>query len=491
MKDFFHALADAVCRLPQAASAGTAVERVTLYLSSEQSDFVRFNRSALRQMTTVEQHKATVAVVAGQRRAAASTTLSGDVKAGIARLLAMRDALARDLPMVPPDPRLQMPQSIVDTLRDDCDDCTPSHDGSGDEPSARSSAGGLGQAGRGIAGGDGSHRRDAGGLPPVEEVVAQVLEQSRGLDLVGFHASGPVIAAFADSRGQRNWHRIRNFHLDWSLYCGNDRAVRDRAVKSVYAGARWDAAEFDRRMALARTRLALLERPARTIAPGAYRAWLEPMAVAEMLGTLSWGGFGIKQRRTGTGSLGTLASGAVSLSPQFDLHEATADGIAPAFTATGHVRPPSVPLVSAGRCAQALVSPRSAAEFGLPPNADDDEYPASLALAGGTLPAADALAALDSGLWIGNLWYLGYSDRQACRMTGMTRFACFLVERGEIVAPIGVMRFDDSFLRLFGEGLVALSREVQLLPGNDTYGERHLGSIGSPGALLADMRFTL
>ena len=53
------------------------------------------------------------------------------------------------------------------------------------------------------------------------------------------------------------------------------------------------------------------------------------------------------------------------------------------------------------------------------------------------------------------------------------------------------MRFDDSFLRLFGDGLVALSREVQLLPGNDTYGERHLGSISSPGALLADMRFTL
>jgi len=472
VKDFFHALADAVCRLPAAASAGIVVERVTLYLSSEQSDFVRFNRSAVRQMTTVEQHKATVAVVAGQRRAAASSTLSGDVKADIARLLEMRDALARDLPMVPPDPHLQMPQAIVDTLRDDGDDCDDGiagDDGSSDQPSAR----------------------DAGGLPSVEEVVAQVLAQSRDLDLVGFHASGPVIAAFADSRGQRNWHRIRNFHLDWSLYCGNDRAVRDRAVKSVYAGARWDAAEFDRRMALARTRLALLERPARTIAPGAYRAWLEPMAVAEMLGTLSWGGFGIKQRRTGTSSLDTLASGAVSLSPQFDLHEATADGIAPAFTATGHVRPPSVPLVSAGRCAQALVSPRSAAEFGLPPNADDDEYPASLALAGGTLPAADALAALDSGLWIGNLWYLGYSDRQACRMTGMTRFACFLVERGEIVAPIGVMRFDDSFLRLFGEGLVALSREVQLLPGNDTYGERHLGSIGSPGALLADMRFTL
>ena len=249
-----------------------------------------------------------MAVIAGQRRAAASTTLSGDAKADVARLLEIRDALAHDLPMVPPDPHLRMPHEIVDSV---ATMAAPA-------PCLRSS-----------------------------EIVTQVLEQSRGLDLVGFHAAGPVIAAFADSRGQRNWHRIRNFHFDWSLYCSGDPAVRDRAVKSIYAGARWDAAEFARRMALAKARLALLERPARTIAPGAYRAWLEPMAVAEMLGTLAWGGFGIKQRRTGTGSLGALASATATLSPGFELREATAAGIAPAFTSTGHVRPAAVPLVSA------------------------------------------------------------------------------------------------------------------------------------------------
>src|SRR5690606_15403447 len=118
------------------------------------------------------------------------------------------------------------------------------------------------------------------GWPPLEDVVAQVIEQSHGFDMVGFLADGPVVAAFADSRGQRNWHRIGNFHLDWSLYCSGDPAVRDRAVKSVYAGAQWDPREFTRRMTLARARLALLERPARSIEPGAWRAWLEPMAVA-------------------------------------------------------------------------------------------------------------------------------------------------------------------------------------------------------------------
>ena len=454
MKAWFDALADAVCaKPPRGADGAGGIDRVTLSLSAEASDFVRFNSGAVRQMTRVEQRQATVTLISGQRRSAIATSLSGNTDDDLALLLALRDALAADLAMVPPDPHLRLPHTVANTFRDD------------------------------------GERLD--GLPPAEQIVAQVVEQAAGLDLVGFYAAGPVIAAFADSRGQRNWHRVRSFHFDWSLYCTGDPAVRDRAVKSIYAGAHWDAGEFRRRMGLAEIRLALLEKPARRIAPGSYRTWLEPAAVAEMLGTLAWGGFGIKDRRTGTSSLMALVEGSAVLSPQFTLTEAGTGGIAPAFTSTGHVRPDTVPLVAAGRSAQALVSPRSAAEFDVPANADEGEYPGSLALAGGTLEGSAALAALDTGLWIGNLWYLNYSDRRTCRMTGMTRFASFWVERGALVAPIEVMRFDDSFLRLFGDGLLSLSQAVELLPSSDTYGHRHLGSISSPGALLADMRFTL
>jgi predicted Zn-dependent protease len=447
VKAWFDALADAVC------TEGVC-DRITLSVSSEESDFVRFNRGLVRQMTRVEQHQATLALLSGQRCAASRIGLSGNATQDIALLLGLRQQLAADLPMVPPDPYLRMPQTVTNTFRDD-----------------------SGQANV--------------YLPPLDQIVAQVVEQAAGLDLVGFFAAGPVLAAFADSRGQRNWHRIRSFHFDWSLYGSSDPAVRDRAVKSTYAGTRWDPAQFRRRMDLARARLALLQRPARKIAPGAYRVWLEPAAVAEILGMLAWGGFGIKERRTGTSSLLALENGEASLSPQFTLAEATAGGIAPAFTATGHVKPDAVALVTAGKAAQALVSPRSAAEFGLPASADEGEHPSSLSLAGGSLDTGAALAALDTGLWIGNLWYLGYSDRRNCRMTGMTRFASFQVERGELVAPIEAMRFDDSFLRLFGDGLLALSREVEFLPSGDTWGQRHLGSVNSPGALLADMRFTL
>ena len=101
------------------------------------------------------------------------------------------------------------------------------------------------------------------------------------------------------------------------------------------------------------------------------------------------------------------------------------------------------------------------------------------------------LAALDTGLYISNLWYLNYSDRQACRMTGMTRFACFWVEDGVLVAPLNVMRFDDSFLRLFGDGLVALTDEAEQFIATDTYERRQLGSVTTPGAIVEGLNLTL
>jgi predicted Zn-dependent protease len=138
------------------------------------------------------------------------------------------------------------------------------------------------------------------------------------------------------------------------------------------------------------------------------------------------------------------------------------------------------------------VSPRSAREYGVPTNgANSDEMPESLDLAAGALAQQDALRALDTGLYIGNLWYLNFSDRATCRLTGMTRFASFWVEGGRIVAPLNVMRFDDTAYRLLGENLEALTRERDLVPDDDTYGERSTLSMRTPGALVREVALTL
>jgi len=435
----FDALAEAACT----ATAGP--ERVSLFLEAESSDFIRFNRGAVRQATHVDQGEATLTLSTGQRRIEATFALTGRLDDDVAALRAERTALAAALADVPEDPYLLLPQEVTS-----------------------------------------SERHDTGDLPGADAVIAAVTAATRGLDFVGFHAGGPVVRAYADSGGQRHWHHVESFHLEGCIY-----RERDQAIKQSLGGTHWDEAAFDERIATAAARLPLLALPPRVLQPGAWRTYFTPVAMAELLGTLAWGGFGTHARRTGTSSLDRLARGAATLHPGVHLAEDTARGIAPAFTADGFAKPACIPLVEGGRASGSLGSPRSARQYGVPANAGADEEPESLRLAPGALREADALAALDRGLYVSNLWYLNYSDRQACRMTGMTRFACFWVEDGRMVAPMPVMRFDDSFLRMAGAGLVGLTDRAELIPESSTYRQRHLRSVTTPGALVEGWRLVL
>jgi predicted Zn-dependent protease len=439
-RGYFDALVGAVC------GAARAGERSSLLFKAESSDFIRFNRAAVRQATHVEQAVATVALTQGQRRAEGRITLAGRIDADVAALRSELDALRALLPGLADDPWLLLPEA-------------PVH----------------------------SERHDSGTLPDAGHLVRCVAEAAAGLDFVGFHAAGPVVRAFADSAGTRHWHQVETFHVDWCLY-----HAADKAVKTAYAGSHWSDDEFARRVGNGAAQLALLAKPPRMLQPGAYRSWFAPAAMAELLGALGWGGFGLKARRTGTSSLMRLAHRDAVLHPDVNLFEHPALGSAPAFTAEGFGRPGRVSLIERGLATDTLANARSAREYGVAANgANPSESPEALSLLPGRLPDAQALATLGTGLWVSNLWYLNYSDRPACRLTGLTRFACLWVEDGQPVEPVGVMRFDDSFLRMFGEGLVGLGDRAELIAESGTYLERQLGSLSTPGALVEGWKLTL
>ena len=442
----FEALADALLRVDQ------AVDRTSFHLRAEASDFLRFNHAALRQATSVQQAHVTLAVERGQRRAESTLTLGGEPALDVQRLVSERELLVSQLDLISDDPWLSYPQAATHS----------SHD----------SRGALPEAGHVIA--------------LVHDLAGVKLEQ----DLVGFYAGGPVAHAFADSLGSRHWHRVESFHFDWCHY-----HHADKAVKTSYAGTHWDDAAFAAKLEEAARRVPLLAREGRTLPAGAYRAAFSPSAMVELLGTLGWSGFSLKSRRTGVSSLMRLERGEAAFDAGFNLDEAVALGTAPAFTAEGFVRPARVALVEAGKLPASggtLNSPRSAAEYGVAANGvDAGESPEALRLGPGSIAHADLLSVLDTGLYVSNLWYLNYSDRQACRMTGMTRYACFWVEGGKLVAPVNVMRFDDDVLRLFGSGLVGLTDVPELMPSSDTYCARQLGSITTPAAVVEGFRLTL
>jgi predicted Zn-dependent protease len=109
----------------------------------------------------------------------------------------------------------------------------------------------------------------------------------------------------------------------------------------------------------------------------------------------------------------------------------------------------------------------------------------------GVLKESEVLPSLDRGLYLSNLHYLNWSDRNSGRITGMTRYACFWVENGKIVAPIKDLRFDDSLYAFLGENLLGLTDFQEFIPETGTYESRSLGGQLMPGLLVEDFTFTL
>jgi predicted Zn-dependent protease len=440
MQDYFHALADAITARLQGQEIYTCTFR------AEDSDFVRFNRSAVRQAGTVRQRALSLDLVEGQRHAGGSAALSGDLQQDAARVTRLLKGLREQLPFLPEDPYLLYATEV------------------------RSST----AAGRNE-------------LPERAAVVEAVLKAGRGHDLVGLYAAGGIYVGFANAFGQRNWFASHNFNFDWSFY-----RQGDKAVKTAYAGLRWDTGAFERQVDAAAAQLEALGRPPRTIPPGSYRVYLAPAAVADLLDTLAWGGFGLKAHRTRKTTLLKMTESGQRLHPEVTLRENTREGVAPNFDAAGFIKPDQVTLIHAGNLGDCLVSARSAREYGVPTNgAGSGEAPESMDMAAGRVPTQQVLTQLDTGVYVNNVWYLNYSDRGSARITGMARFATFWVEDGTIRAPLNVMRFDESIYRMFGDNLLGLTDERSFMLDGSTYRRRSTGSSRVPGALVRDFTFTL
>jgi predicted Zn-dependent protease len=439
-QSYFYDLADHLTSILQGQEVFNAG------FAGEDSDFVRINRAAVRQAGAVSQRSLTLDLIDGARHAAGDVTLSGEHALDQARLDALLVELREKLPHLPEDPHLLYSTEVHST----------EHHG-------------------------------ADKLPDATSTVTHVLDQVQGKDFVGLWASGGILSGFANSLGQRNWFSTYTFNLDWSLYHQGDKAV-----KTSYAGFEWDPAQFRNKLDAASEQLTILARPARTIDPGAYRVYLAPVALNEILTTLSWGGFGLKSQKTKLTPLLRMMEDGTKLHPSVSLSENTKEGVAPNFQGAGFLKPDRVALIDGGAYRDCLVSPRSAKEYNTPTNGSSEwEEPESLDLSAGDLSLKDVLARLETGVYINNLWYLNYSDRSACRLTGMTRFACFWVEKGVITAPLNVMRFDESIYRALGENLLGLTREREMILSSETYFRRSTRSARLPGALIDGFSFTL
>lgn len=420
-------------------------EALTINIAAEETLFVRFNSNRVRQNTDVKQIKAWLRLQGNGRTVEKSRTLSGTRDVDCGALLRLLDACREELAVLPRDPH-QVPME---------------------------NNGASSEAFRGVL------------LRPAELVHA-IASSAVGCDLVGLYAGGIIIRANCNSTGQRHWFATETFALDYSLYNG------PQAAKACYAGSQWNDAEWAANVAHTKRMLALLSNPQQNVMPGAYRSYLAPRAFSELLGMMGWGALSAAAWKQGRSPFKRLAERAARLSPLLSVEENFSLGLTPRFNGLGEVAATHLPIIENGELRSLLVSSRTAKEYGLIANgASEGESPRAMDVLPGALAEQDVLQALGTGLYLSNLHYLNWSDIVSARVTGMTRYACFWVEGGEIVGPIKDLRWDESLYDALGSKLVALTSHAEVDPDTGTYFQRALGGTRTPGALIDDFTFTL
>ncbi len=421
-------------------------EDISLQLHSEDSDFIRFNHSKVRQNTTVNQHELTIEFHSELKSYKSSFNLTLDLETDRAtsfqKIQWMRDHIT-DLEVSPQFFPMQNNGSSAIYKK--------------------------------------SHR------PSTAEIIALIADVFSDADLAGFWSAGPLRQASINSKGQFQYFENDSFFFDYSLYNG------PRAAKGFYAAEVWNESEFRMRASQTKNTLSLLGRPVVKVKPSTYGAYLEPMALAEILDMVNnWQGFSRESFEKGFAPFKKLQTRERLLSKDFTLFENNSLGLAPHFNSIGEKSPETLSLIENGELKNFLVSTSTAKEFNLPSNqAGPGETMRSFEVKAGLHDQSEILKTLDRGLYLSNLHYINWSDVQMARITGMTRFACFWVEKGEIVGPIQDLRFDDSLYNMFGDNFGGFTRQQEIFTNTATYQKRRLGGMKLPGAIFHSFHFTL
>lgn len=424
----------------------TSDEIIALSLAAEDSLFVRMNQAKVRQSTQIQQGFAELSYIKDKRNLKITVPITFQLEADLKMLEVALQACREKIGSLLPDPFLQLPTDQGEFYQ---------------------------QASRKIL---------------RNELVDHCLSKVQGSDFVGILTAGEMVRANINSLGLNQWFENTTFFLDFSLYTSNQQAV-----KGLYGGTEWQDQEYDELIAKKMAMLDHLNRPLMTIEKQKYRTYFSSSAVATLLEGLSDMGFGSREAyQRGQSPLKRLIDKNEILSPSFSLRENFTSGQTPRFNELGEVCDEVIDVINQGQFKNLLCSTRSAKEYGLESTfANAQESLRSPEILPGNLSAEQEMEALGTGLYVSDLHYLNWSNIQTGSLTGMTRFGCFWVENGKIVAPVKDMRFDESLYHFWGKGLVGFSNKADTFPKTGSYFQRDLGTLKAPAMLVDDFTFVL
>jgi len=317
--------------------------------------------------------------------------------------------------------------------------------------------------------------------------VATICSASRqkGLEAAGAFSTATAEIMAANSLGVSAYHCSTLAHIVTVIMSD---------TSSGYAAATaQDVSELDPE-AVGRVALdkALRSRNPTEIEPGAYTVILEEAAVADMLSTLGYLGFGALAVQEGrsfmNGRFGQQITG-----DNITIWDDGCDprGLVFPFDFEGMPKQ-HVTLIKNG-VAKAVVydSFTAGREEGkvstghsLPAPNTFGPFPLNLFMAPGTATKEEILASTERGIWVTRFHYTNPVHPVKTVLTGMTRDGTFLIENGQIARPLKNLRFTQSILEALNRAEM-LGAELKLV-------KRGWGSSATcaPAAKIHEFQFT-
>jgi predicted Zn-dependent protease len=217
--------------------------------------------------------------------------------------------------------------------------------------------------------------------------------------------------------------------------------------------------------------------------PGKYTVILEPAAVSDLIGYLGFS-FGARDAEQGQSFLSRKGKPGETL---------LGDKLFPEFITLRS--DPSLTRLSALPWDDSLLPSKKISwiEKGVVRNLFYDRFwaekagkkptpfPSHLILEGQDHSLADLIRAADRALLVTRFWYIRLLQPQTLQVTGLTRDGVFLVEKGEVTAPVMNFRWNESPVRVL--------QNAKMLGKPAATQGAEAGSSLSPAVLAADFNF--
>ena len=207
------------------------------------------------------------------------------------------------------------------------------------------------------------------------------------------------------------------------------------------------------------------------ITSGKYMVYLEPYAVAELLGHLSYSGMGalsVQENR----SFMSNNIGKKIMSDKVSIYDDAKDKrtLGFGFDYEGVTRQ-KVTLIEKGKANSPVYDTQTAAKekkestgHALPASAKIGPLPLNLIMGSGSNYDEEMISGIKKGIYITRFHYTNLENPIKTILTGMTRDGTYLIEKGKITKPLNNLRFTQSIVDALNN-VVCISKEQKLVEG--------------------------